>query len=180
MKKNLPLVHIIHPFNAFFTEDSKILIVGSFPSVKSREERFYYGNPRNRFWKVIEASFENNSAGNSSQENLITISEKKDFLLKHKIALYDSIKECSIFASSDSSICNVVPAQIGQIVENSKITKILANGKTAAKYFEKFQPETLCAMLKILPSTSPANANYSLENLISVWKKELSSDFYLK
>lgn len=98
--------------------------------------------------------------------------EKKSFLRRNKIALYDSIKECTICGSSDSSIKNVVPSDIKSIVENSSVQKILANGKTAAKYFLKYQDETLCSMLKALPSTSPANASFSLEKLAEIWRAE--------
>ena len=98
--------------------------------------------------------------------------EKKNFLRRNKIAVYDSIKECTICGSSDSSIRSVVPSDIKSIIENSKVKKILANGKTAAKYFLKYQDENLCSMLKTLPSTSPANASFSLEKLAEIWRAE--------
>ena len=129
--------HIVHPFEPFFRADSKILIVGSLPSVKSRENGFYYGHPQNRFWKMLAMIF--------SEETPLSIEEKKRFLDKHKIAVYDSISEC---------------------------TKILANGKTAAKYFLKYQDKNLCSMLKTLPSTSPANAVYSVQKLVEIWGNE--------
>ena len=156
--------HIIHPFEPFFRPDSKILIVGSLPSVKSRENGFYYGHPQNRFWKMLAQIFAENTPA--------SIEEKQQFLEKHKIAVYDSIKECTINGSSDSSIRNVIPSDIAKIVSASKIAKILANGKTAAKYFLKYQNQNLCQMLKILPSTSPANAAFSLEKLVEIWGKE--------
>lgn len=153
--------HIIHPFDPFFNSQSKILIVGSFPSVASRADGFYYGNPHNRFWKVLAAIFKDIVP--------IQIPEKKDFLNRHKIALYDSINECTISGSSDSSIRNVVPSDIKSIVQNSQIKKIFANGKTAEKFFAKYQNTELCAMLKVLPSTSPANATFTLEKLLQTW-----------
>lgn len=158
--------HIIHPFEPFFRPDSKILIVGSLPSVKSRENGFYYGHPQNRFWKMLAQIFAENTP--------TSIEEKQRFLEKHKIAVYDSIKECTISGSSDSSIRDVIPSDIEKIVSASKISKILANGKTAAKYFLKYQNQNLCRMLKILPSTSPANATFALERLVEIWGKEFS------
>ena len=156
--------HIVHPFEPFFRTDSKILIVGSLPSVKSRENGFYYGHPQNRFWKMLAQIF--------AESMPISIEEKQQFLAKHKIAVYDSIKECTINGSSDSSIRNVIPSDIAKIVFSSQITKILANGKTAAKYFLKYQNQNLCQMLKTLPSTSPANAAFSIEKLVEIWEKE--------
>lgn len=167
MKENSNFVHIVHPFSPFFKEDSQILILGSFPSVKSREDGFYYGNPQNRFWKMLSIIYEENVPK--------SIDDKKDFLARHKIALYDSIKECSISGSADSSIKNVVPSDIKSILENSTIEKILANGKTTAKFFEKYQDSELRRKLFTMPSTSPANASFSLEKLVSIWKKELLS-----
>lgn len=157
--------HIVHPFEPFFRTDSKILVVGSLPSVKSRENGFYYGHPQNRFWKMLAKIF--------NEETPFSIEEKKNFLEKHKIAVYDSIKECTICGSSDSSIRDVVPSDIEQIVSAGKIEKILANGKTAAKYFQKYQKPELCNILKVLPSTSPANAAFSLEKLAEIWGKEI-------
>ena len=165
MQKNIFVPeHIVHPFSPFFCEDSCVLIVGSLPSVKSRENGFYYGHPQNRFWKMLALVF--------CEELPKTTEEKKNFLRRNKIAVYDSIKECTICGSSDSSIRNVVPSDIKSIVENSKVKKILANGKTAAKYFLKYQDENLCSMLKTLPSTSPANASFSLEKLAEIWCAE--------
>lgn len=178
--------HIVHPFAPFYDENSAVLIVGSFPSVASRADGFYYGNVHNRFWKVLAAVFEEDcrvvstgsttalndtsSSFDNSSTTAMTIPEKKAFLLQHKIALYDSIRECTICGSSDSSIRDVVPADIEVIVKNSKVKKIFANGKTAAKFFEKYQSEKLCKMLEVLPSTSPANASFSLEKLVEAWK----------
>lgn len=159
--KNQPF-HIVHPFAPFYDENSAVLVVGSFPSVASRADGFYYGNVHNRFWKVLAAVFCDDVPNQ--------ISEKKSFLVRHKIALYDAIRECTISGSSDSSIRDVVPSDIESIVKNSKVKKIFANGKTAAKFFEKYQGEELCKMLEVLPSTSPANAIFSLEKLVESWK----------
>ena len=168
MQKNLFVSErIVHPFEPFFCGDSRVLVVGSLPSVKSRKNGFYYGHPQNRFWKMLAIVF--------FEERPNSIDEKKDFLRRNKIALYDSIKECTICGSADSSIRDVKPSDIKSIVENSKVEKILANGKTATKFFLKYQDEALCSMLKILPSTSPANAAFSLEKLCEIWGRELKN-----
>ena len=155
---------LYHEFGPLCDPDSEILILGSFPSVRSRAQQFYYGHPQNRFWKMLALVF--------CEEIPKSTEEKKNFLRRNKIAVYDSIKECTICGSSDSSIRSVVPSDIKSIVENSKVKKILANGKTAAKYFLKYQDENLCSMLKTLPSTSPANASFSLEKLAEIWRAE--------
>ena len=104
-----------------------------------------------------------------------TIDDKKQLLEKHKIALYDSIKECTILGSSDSSIRDVVPSDIESILKCSKITKILSNGKASEKYFLQFQTDELIKKLKVMPSTSPANASYNLTKLIEIWGPELTT-----
>ncbi len=160
----LPCSRIVHPFEPFFTPDSEILVVGSLPSVASRTDGFYYGHPRNRFWKMLALVFGENAPDN--------IEEKKRFLERHGIALYDSILECTIRGSSDSSIGNVVPADINSVADGCNLRKILANGKTAAKYFLKYQRRELCALLRVMPSTSPANAAFSLDRLAEIWGAE--------
>lgn len=157
--------HIIHPIVPLFNSESKILILGSLPSVKSREQNFFYGHPQNRFWKVLSMIF---------QVPLpLTIEEKKNLALSNKIAIWDTIFSCDICASSDSSIKNVVPTDLKMILENAKIEKILCNGKTSGKYYEKYQMKETKIKAQILPSTSPANATYSLERLVEIWKKNL-------
>ncbi len=123
--------HITHPFPPLYDADSKILILGSLPSVKSREQMFFYGHPQNRFWKVISAVLHENVP--------TTIEEKKTLLLTHHIALWDTIYSCDIIGSSDSSIKNVVPTDLRTVVEQSKIQHIYCNGRTSGKYFEKYQ-----------------------------------------
>ena len=153
--------YITHPIPPFYDKESKILILGSFPSVKSREEGFFYGNPFNRFWKVLSGVF----------GSLIptTVDEKKAFLKANKIALYDVIVSCEISGSSDSSIKNVKAADINGILSESKIERIFLNGKTAEKlYFKYIYPET-GIIAEVLPSTSPANAAYSLDKLTATW-----------
>lgn len=157
--------HITHTFPPFYSGSSKILILGSFPSVKSREQGFYYGHSQNRFWKTIASVYSENVPQD--------IADKKALLERHNIALYDVIYSCDIIGSSDSSIRNVVPADIEDIVSSSCVKKILLNGKTAEKYFRKFQSEQLIDMISVMPSTSPANAAFSLEKLVQIWGAEL-------
>lgn len=151
-----------HTFKPIFNEKSKILILGTFPSVKSREQGFYYGHPRNRFWRIIERLTESPS--------VTTIEEKKKLLLNNRIAIWDTIKSCDIIGSSDSSIKNVVPADIKWILEKTNIERIFANGGKAYSLYQKYVfPNTKRAIIK-LPSTSPANAGYSLERLLKEWE----------
>ena len=157
--------HVMHTFAPVYDKKSRVLILGTFPSVKSRENRFYYGHPRNRFWKVTAAV-----CGCEVPE---TIEEKKAFMLKHNIALWDTIYSCDIIGSSDSSIKNVEPTDLKSIVDNSKIEKVICNGKTSGKYYEKYQMKYLGIKPDILPSTSPANAAYSLGELVEIWKKSI-------
>lgn len=163
MKKEQTYTHVSHDFEPVFDENSKVLILGTFPSVKSRENRFYYGHPQNRFWKVI--------AGLTESEVPQTIEEKKKLLLEHGIAIWDVIESCDIIGSSDSSIKNVVPADIERVVANSKIQNIYANGGTAKKLYEKYSQKKTGREIIGLPSTSPANAAYSLERLLEYWQE---------
>lgn len=113
--------HVIHPFPALYDADSKILILGSLPSVKSREQNFFYGHPQNRFWKMLAAVL-----GEKIPE---TIEEKKELLHRNHIALWDTIYSCDIIGSSDSSIKNVVPTDLNRILEESEVERIFCNGK---------------------------------------------------
>lgn len=153
---------IFHPFPPLFDSNSKILILGSFPSVKSREQLFFYGHPQNRFWKVIASVF--------NQPMPETISQKKDFLLKNGIALWDVIGACDIEGSADSTIKNVTPNDLSVILQNAPVKQIFVNGKTAFKYYEKYTKSKINRDAICLPSTSPANAAYSLDKLINCWK----------
>ncbi len=153
---------IIHPIKPIFNENSKILILGSFPSEKSREEMFFYGHPQNRFWKVTAAVFE--------QELPKTVEEKTQFLLSNGIALWDVIASCDIVGSSDSSIRNVLPNDINTLLSAADIKQIFVNGKTAEKYYNKYIKNEVGREAVCLPSTSPANAAWTLEKLICAWK----------
>ena len=158
---------IIHPIEPVYDNNSKILILGSFPSVKSREQGFFYGHPQNRFWKVIAGVFECNTP--------ITIDEKKHFLIENNIAVWDVIHSCEIEGSADSSIKNAVPNNISEIINKSSIKAIFTNGKTADKLYKKYiQKETGISAI-CLPSTSPANAAWRLERLVDKWKNEIES-----
>ena len=163
MKKEQTYTHVSHDFEPVFDENSKVLILGTFPSVKSRENQFYYGHPQNRFWKVI--------AGLTESKVPQTIEEKKKLLLEHGLAIWDVIESCDIIGSSDSSIKNVVPADIERVVANSKIQNIYANGGTAKKLYEKYSQKKTGREIIGLPSTSPANAAYSLERLLECWQE---------
>ena len=150
---------IKHPIQPVYDKNSRVLILGSFPSQKSREEMFFYAHPQNRFWKVLSTLFE--------EPLLLTVEEKRSFLLRHGIALWDSIGSCDITESSDSTIKNVVPNDLGTILETADIKAIFTNGKTSEKYFRKYNPalKSIC-----LPSTSPANAAWSFDKLLNEWK----------
>lgn len=152
---------IKHPFPPLFDENSKILILGSFPSVKSREINFFYGHPQNRFWKVTAAVF-----GSPVPK---TTEEKRSFLLSNGIALWDVIASCDIEGSSDSSIKNVAANDLSPILSKAPIEKIFVNGKTAKKYYDKYAKPATGIDAEVLPSTSPANAAWSLEKLINAW-----------
>lgn len=152
---------LVHPFPAFYRPDSKVLILGSFPSVKSREQRFFYGHPQNRFWRVLATLF--------AEPAPASIDEKRAFLMAHRIALWDVIASCTIIGSSDSSIRDVVPNPLETVLSAAPIREIFVNGKTAARYYRQFQLPTLGREAVCLPSTSPANAAYSPERLAAEW-----------
>ena len=152
---------IIHPIPPVFDRDSRILVLGSFPSVKSRETGFFYGHPQNRFWKVLAAL--------TREEVPQTIEEKKALLLRNRIALWDVIGSCEIEGSSDASIRNVVPNDLRVILDHAQIRTICVNGKTAYRYYEKYTRQQTGREAVCLPSTSPANAAWSLEKLQAEW-----------
>ena len=153
---------VIHPIDPVYNEHSRVLVLGSFPSVKSREAEFFYGHPQNRFWKVLAAVFH--------RPVPVTVEEKRALLLEEGVALWDVIASCEIRGSSDSSIKNAVPNDLTPIFETASIGAIYVNGKTAEKYYKKYllpltHREALC-----LPSTSPANAAWNLERLVKAWQ----------
>lgn len=151
-----------HPFEPVYDANSNVLILGTFPSVKSREHHFYYGHPQNRFWKVIAAL--------TKSELPTTPEAKKALLLTHGIAIWDVIHSCDITGSSDSSIKNVIPMDFSEIIQQSAITRIFANGATAAKLYQTYCEKSTGIPIIQLPSTSPANAAFSLEKLLETWR----------
>lgn len=153
--------HAVHNISPVYNSDSQILILGSFPSVKSREAQFFYHHPQNRFWKLLAAL--------SHEDVPVTIDEKKAFLLRNRIAVWDVIASCEIEGSSDSSIRNVIPNDISRILQDASIQQIYTNGGTAFKLYEKYCLPLTGQKAIRLPSTSPANAAYSLDRLILEW-----------
>lgn len=153
---------IFHTFEPVYNSQSRILILGSFPSVKSRENHFYYGHPQNRFWKVV--------AGVLGVKVPETIDEKRAMLLEHGIAVWDVIESCTIHGSSDSSIKDVVVNDFSEILSNSKVERIYVNGGKAYELYERYaKAKTGIPAIK-LPSTSPANAAWKVERLMEAWK----------
>lgn len=152
-----------HPIPPVYDRHSTILILGSFPSVKSREAGFFYGHPQNRFWKVTAAVF-----GEKVPE---TIPEKRAFLLRNRVALWDVIASCDIEGSADSTIKNVVPNDLSGILGTADIRRIYTNGKTADALYRKYLRPVTGRDAVCLPSTSPANAAWSLERLTERWKE---------
>lgn len=166
---NLRQTHSIEPI---WDEHSKILILGSFPSVKSREVGFFYGHPQNRFWRVMANVFEDTMPS--------TIQDKKEFLRRHHIALWDVIASCDIIGSSDSSIKNVIPNNIPLILQHAPIQYIYVNGNTAYQLYQKYIFPVTHKEACILPSTSPANATYSFEKLCFIWKEKIQPCYISK
>ncbi len=157
--------HVVHPFEPIFDARSRVLILGSVPSVKSVENDFYYMHPKNRFWRVASMLFE---------VDLVSADkvEKAQTLLSHGVALFDSVKECDILGSSDLHIKNAVPQDIPALISGSEIKRIVCNGKKSYYYLTKFFPE-LKEMAVEAPSTSPANAQKSLDDLFAAYKAAL-------
>lgn len=154
---------VLHELNPIYDENSKVLILGTIPSIKSRELGFYYAHPKNKFWKTLSLIY--------NEELPITIEEKIIFLTKHNIALYDVLASCDIDSSSDSSIKNPVPNNLMPIIQNSKITTIFTTGKKAYELYQKYcYPETKIKGI-YLPSTSPANCSKGIE-------KKLIKEYY--
>ncbi len=158
-KENL---RIDHPFPPLYDQNAEILILGSFPSVKSREEKFFYGHPQNRFWKTV--------AGVLSEPVPKTIEEKKNFLYQNHIALWDVIGSCEIVGSSDSSIKNVIPNDLSPLFDAADIKAVFCNGAKAFSYYETYQEKETGIKAIRLPSTSPANAAYTPKRLTESWK----------
>ena len=160
-------MRLSHGFEPVFDSSSRVLILGSFPSVQSRENGFYYGHMRNRFWPLLADIFADTMP--------VTIAEKQDFLLRHGVALWDVVQSCEIEGSSDASIRDVIPNDVPRILADAPIARILTNGRTANTLYRRFlQPltgiEAIC-----LPSTSPANAAWSMKKLRDAWEPVLNA-----
>ncbi len=152
---------LIHPIPPLFDENSTVLVLGSFPSVKSRETGFFYGHPQNRFWKVLSRLYDETTP--------VSIEEKKSFLLRNHIAVWDVISSCDIIGSSDTSIKNVTTNDLSTILNKAPINAIFVNGKSAYKYYLKYIEPEIKLKAVCLPSTSPANAAWSLDRLTEAW-----------
>ena len=157
----------VHPFGPIYDENAKVLILGSFPSVKSRDELFFYAHPQNRFWKVMKSI--TGFAGDIGE-----IDEKTAMLHETRLALWDTIASCEIIGSSDLSISSVVVNDLSVILNTADIKAVFCNGKTSYELYRKFLEKDIGLPAKALPSTSPANASWTLEKLIEKWKAELS------
>ncbi len=153
---------VVHPIEPVYDKESKILILGSFPSVKSREQGFFYGHPQNRFWKVLAKVFD--------EETPTEIEEKRAFLLRNRVAVWDVIHSCNIVGSADSSITDVEVNDLSKILDAAPIERIFVNGKTAEKLYKKYTFEKTGRECVCLPSTSPANAAWSVERLAKAWE----------
>ena len=156
-----------HNIPPVYDKNSKILILGSFPSVRSREAQFFYGHPQNRFWKVISAVL--------GCVCPVTTEDKKEMLISHNIAVWDVIGSCEITGSSDASIRNVIPNDIASLAADTEIKSIFANGATSYNLYKRYCRNSVGIEAIKLPSTSPANASYSLERLTAEWSSQLLS-----
>ncbi len=150
-----------HPFPPLFDGNSRTLILGSFPSVKSRENRFFYGHPQNRFWKVISSVF-----GEPLPE---TIPEKKQLILKNRLALWDSVAFCEVTGSADASLRCVLPNDLRVILDSAPIGRIYCNGRKSHGVYTRLIEPITGRKAECLPSTSPANAQWRLEQLTEAW-----------
>ncbi len=155
-------IHVKHTFEPVYDEHSRILILGSLPSVKSREQGFYYGHPKNRFWNVLARLLQ--------WETPVSVAQKKEMLLKNHIALWDVLDSCDIIGSSDSSIKNPVASDILGLLSETSIEQIYANGGAAGKYYRKLVLPLTGKEITILPSTSPLNCRFSLDELVEKWR----------
>ena len=154
--------NIIHPIPPLYDANSRVLILGSFPSVKSREAMFFYGHPQNRFWKLMALLFDADVPS--------TVEEKKRLVLSHGIAMWDTIHSCTITGSSDSSIKDVVPNDLSMILNNSRVKRIFCNGAASHRLYQKYIYPINNIPAQKLPSTSPANAAWSLDRLAEAWR----------
>ncbi len=158
--------YVEHPFPPVAGPDSRVLILGSFPSVRSREEGFFYGHPRNRFWPLMAALY--------SEETPQTIPERRALILRHGLALWDVIASCRIEGSSDASVRDAAPVDIRRVLDTADIRQVVCNGALAGKLYARYLQQAVGLEAIIAPSTSPANAAWSLARLIPVWHDALA------
>lgn len=156
---------VLHNIPPLYDRNSRILILGSFPSVKSRETEFFYAHPQNRFWRILENIY--------GCEHCESVSDKKKLILSNHLALWDTIASCDVTGSADSSIKNVKPNDISVILNNAAIERIFCNGSMSYKLYCRYILPVVKTEAYKLPSSSPANAAYSLERLIDEWKNRL-------
>ena len=180
MRNSSPQAFVRHPFPPLFDRDSRILILGSFPSPKSREAMFFYGHPQNRFWKVMaqllrwqgtDADRPDGSGGGPGAGFTVpsSVGEKRAMLLENHIALWDTIASCDITGASDQSIANVTPNDLSLIFKNAEIRAVFCNGAASHRLYMKYIFPANGREAVKLPSTSPANAAWSVERLVSAW-----------
>lgn len=153
---------VIHPFDPVWNADSRVLILGSFPSVKSREVGFYYGHPQNRFWPVFAALY--------GEEVPMGTQARCDFALAHGVALWDVLHSCTITGSSDASIRDAVPNDIASLLEKTRIRRVFCNGQRSFQTYERYLAASCGISAAALPSTSAANAAWRLERLVEAWR----------
>lgn len=158
-------MRVDHPFPPVVDENCRTLILGSFPSVKSREDGFFYGHPQNRFWKMMAVIL--------GEPIPTDIAAKRNMLLKHHISLWDVVASCSIEGSSDASIKNAIPVDIARVIDTATIQRIICNGALSGKLYNRYLEPLTGIEALVLPSTSPANAAWSLDRLIAAWKPAL-------
>jgi len=154
-------MRVEHPFDPLFSRESQVLILGSFPSIRSRQQQFFYGHPQNRFWKVIAALFE--------EPVPVTLQQKKELILRNRLALWDSIASCEITGSSDASIRNVQANDLRVILDQCPVRQIFCNGQKSQEMFDRHIRPVIGREAICLPSTSPANAQWNLERLVQAW-----------
>lgn len=158
-------MRVTHTFPPFINKDSEIIILGTMPSVKSREAGFFYMHPQNRFWRLLSDVYGDDFPKSTD--------EKRAFLKKHQIALYDVLESCDITGSSDSSIKNPIPADIPSIIKNTAVSRIFVTGKTAEKLYKKYLEDKTGIKCICLPSPSPANCAVKYEDMLNTYKSRL-------
>ena len=159
---------VAHPFDPVVSPDSRVLILGSFPSVKSREQGFYYGHPQNRFWRVLSEVY--------GEPLPLTIPAKRELVLRHGLALWDVIASCEITGSSDASVKNAMPVDIARVTRAADIRQVICNGALSGRLYAKYLLPVTGIEAIVLPSTSPANAAWTLPKLVGTWGSALDTN----